>query len=121
MVLREIGIKQIKESNDPSKLTLRERLALRVAKGNLGTVPKKEYKIPIKPNLITKEDLDKELDIKEVEELLDNDFLGKKKKPSTQKLKSGKKDGKASTKKKKVIEDSEDIEVIDDDDEEFKL
>ena len=120
-ILAEIGIKQIKESNDPSKLTLRERLALRVAKGNLGTVPKKEYKIPIKPNLITKEDLDKELDIKEVEELLDNDFLGKKTKPSTQKLKSGKKDGKASTKKKKVIEDSEDIEVIDDDDEEFKL
>ena len=120
-ILAEIGIKQIKESNDPSKLTLRERLALRVAKGNLGTIPKKEYKIPIKPNLITKEDLDKELDIKEVEELLDNDFLGKKTKPSTQKLKSGKKDGKASTKKKKVIEDSEDIEVIDDDDEEFKL
>ena len=120
-ILAEIGIKQIKESNDPSKLTLRERLALRVAKGNLGTIPKKEYKIPIKPNLISKEDLDKELDIKEVEELLDNDFLGKKKKPSTQKLKSGKKDGKASTKKKKVIEDSEDIEVIDDDDEEFKL
>ena len=120
-ILAEIGIKQIKESNDPSKLTLRERLALRVAKGNLGTVPKKEYKIPIKPNLITKEDLDKELDIKEVEELLDNDFLGKKTKQSTQKLKSGKKDGKASTKKKKVIEDSEDIEVIDDDDEEFKL
>ena len=120
-ILAEIGIKQIKESNDPSKLTLRERLALRVAKGNLGTIPKKEYKNPIKPNLITKEDLDKELDIKEVEELLDNDFLGKKKKPSTQKLKSGKKDGKASTKKKKVIEDSEDIEVIDDDDEEFKL
>ena len=120
-ILAEIGIKQIKESNDPSKLTLRERLALRVAKGNLGTIPKKEYKIFIKPNLITKEDLDKELDIKEVEELLDNDFLGKKTKPSTQKLKSGKKDGKASTKKKKVIEDSEDIEVIDDDDEEFKL
>jgi len=102
-ILAEIGIKQIKESNDPSKLTLRERLALRVAKGNLGTIPKKEYKNPIKPNLITKEDLDKELDIKEVEELLDNDFLGKKTKPSTQKLKSGKKDGKASTKKKKVI------------------
>ena len=120
-ILAEIGIKQIKETNDPSKLTLRERLALRVAKGNLGNIPKKEYKIPIKPNINTNEDLNKELDIKEVEELLDNDFLGKKTKPSTKKLTSGKKEGKASTKKKKVIEDSEDIEIIDDDDEEFKL
>jgi DNA topoisomerase-2 len=121
-ILAEIGVKQIKETNDPSKLTLRERLALRVAKGNLGNIPKTEYKIPIKPNINTNEDLNKELDIKEVEELLDNDFLGKKTKPSTKKLTSGKKEGKASTKKKKVIEDSEDIEIIDDDDdEEFKL
>ena len=100
---------------------MRERLALRVAKGNLGNIPKTEYKIPIKPIINTNEDLNKELDIKEVEELLDNDFLGKKTKPSTKKLTSGKKEGKASTKKKKVIEDSEDIEIIDDDDEEFKL
>jgi hypothetical protein len=119
-ILAEIGVKQIKETSDPSKLTLRERLALRVAKGNLGNIPKTEYKIPIKPNINTNEDLNKELDIKEVEELLDNDFLGKKTKPSTKKL-TGKKEGKASTKKKKVIEDSEDIEIIDDDDEEFKL
>ena len=111
-ILAEIGIKQLKTSDDPSKLTLRERLALRVAKGNLGTLPKKEDKPPNKQNI----NLQKELDINEVEEILDNSFLGKKTKPSTQKLKSNKKDGKVSTKKKKVINDSEDL-----DDEDFKI
>ena len=120
-ILAEIGIKQIKDSNDPSKLTLRERLALRVAKGNLGSFPKKEDKTPIKQNINKINDLNKDLDIKEVEELLDNDFLGKKTKPSTQKITKEKKGGKASTKKKKIVEDSEDIEIIDDDDEEFQL
>ena len=113
-ILAEIGIKQLKTSDDPSKLTLRERLALRVAKGNLGTLPKKEDKPPNKQNVNI--NLQKELDINEVEEILDNSFLGKKTKPSTQKLKSNKKDGKVSTKKKKVINDSEDL-----DDEDFKI
>ena len=115
-ILAEIGIKQIKTSNDPSKLTLRERLALRVAKGNLGTLQKNENKTPIKQKINQNINYQKDLDIKEVEEILDNNFLGKKTKPSTQKSASDKKDGKVSTKKKKIIEDSEDL-----DDEEFKI
>ena len=92
-----------------------------MAKGNLGSFPKKEDKTPIKQNMNKNKNLNQDLDIKEVEELLDNDFLGKKTKPSTQKITTKRKEGKASTKKKKIIEDSEDIEIIDDDDEEFKL
>ena len=115
-ILAEIGVKKIKDSLDKSKLTLRERLALRVAQGNLGTLANKEYKIPNKVNINNNNELKKDLDIKEVEEILDDDFLGKKTKTSTQKNSSNKKDGKASTKKKKIVEDSEDL-----DDEEFKL
>ena len=115
-ILAEIGVKKIKDSLDKSKLTLRERLALRVAQGNLGTLANKEYKIPNKVNINNNNELKKDLDIKEIEEILDDDFLGKKTKTSTQKNSSNKKDGKASTKKKKIVEDSEDL-----DDEEFKL
>ena len=55
--------------------------------------------------------------IKDVEEMLDNDFLGKKTKTSNKKLVSEKKEGKISTKRKKVIDDSDE----DMDDEDFKL
>ena len=77
---------------------------------------KNENKTPIKQKINQNINYQKDLDIKEVEEILDNNFLGKKTKPSTQKSTSDKKDGKVSTKKKKVIEDSEDL-----DDEEFKI
>jgi DNA topoisomerase-2 len=114
-LLAEIGVKEIKNSKDPSKLTLRERLALRVAKGNIGTMTNKENITPVK----LKNDLSMktDLDIKDVEEMLDNDFLGKKTKTSNKKLVSEKKDGKISTKRKKVIDDSDE----DMDDEDFKL
>ena len=114
-LLAEIGIKEIKNTNDPTKLSLRERLALRVAKGNLGNLISRENKENTVP--INNVDLNEDLDIKEVEEMLDNDFLGKKKKPSTQKNLNNKKEGKTSTKKKKVIDDGDD-DLFDED---FKL
>ena len=113
-LLAEIGVKEIKTAKDPSKLTLRERLALRVAKGNIGPFVNKENKENKEIN--SPINIEEDLDIKEVEELLDNDFLGKKTKPSTKKIKNDKNGGKTSTKKKKVVEDSEDYY-----DEDFKL
>ena len=113
-LLAEIGVKEIKTATDPSKLTLRERLALRVAKGNIGPFVNKENKENKEIN--SPINIEEDLDIKEVEELLDNDFLGKKTKPSTKKIKNDKNGGKTSTKKKKVVEDSEDYY-----DEDFKL
>ena len=113
-LLAEIGVKEIKTDKDPSKLTLRERLALRVAKGNIGPFMNKENKENKEVN--SPINIEEDLDIKEVEELLDNDFLGKKTKPSTQKNLTDKKGGKTSTKKKKVVEDSEEYN-----DEDFKL
>ena len=114
-LLAEIGIKEIKNTNDPTKLSLRERLALRVAKGNLTTLNRRENK----ENTVTinNVNLNEDLDIKEVEEMLDNDFLGKKKKPNTQKNLNNQKEGKTSTKKKKVIDDGDD-DLFDED---FKL
>ena len=116
-LLAELGIKQIKSVKDPSKLSLRERLALRVSKGNIGLNSniKNENKTPVKLDM-KNNNMDEELDIKEVEELLDNDFLGKKMKSGNKNNTSDKKNGKASTKKKKIIEDSEDLN-----DEDFKL
>ena len=114
-LLAEIGIKEIKNSTDPSKLSLRERLALRVAKGNIGNLvsnENKENKMEIE-NI----NLNDDLDIKEVEDMLDNDFLGKKTKTSTKKNNlDNKKTGKTSTKKKKIIDDGDDLS-----DEDFKL
>ena len=114
-LLAEIGIKEIKNSTDPSKLSLRERLALRVAKGNIGNLvsnENKENKMEIE-NI----NLNDDLDIKEVEDMLDNDFLGKKTKTSTKKNNlDNKKPGKTSTKKKKIIDDGDDLS-----DEDFKL
>ena len=114
-LLAEIGIKEIKNSTDPSKLSLRERLALRVAKGNIGNLvsnENKENKMEIE-NI----NLNEDLDIKEVEDMLDNDFLGKKTKTSTKKNNlDNKKTGKTSTKKKKIIDDGDDLS-----DEDFKL
>ena len=114
-LLAEIGITEIKNTNDPTKLSLRERLALRVAKGNLTTLNSRENK----ENTVTinNVNLNEDLDIKEVEEMLDNDFLGKKKKPNTQKNLNNQKEGKTSTKKKKVIDDGDD-DLFDED---FKL
>ena len=61
--------------------------------------------------------LNDDLDIKEVEDMLDNDFLGKKTKTSTKKNNlDNKKTGKTSTKKKKIIDDGDDLS-----DEDFKL
>ena len=116
-LLAELGIKQIKSVKDPSKLSLRERLALRVSKGGVGLNSniKNENKTPVKLDM-KNNNMDEELDIKEVEELLDNDFLGKKMKSGNKNNTSDKKNGKASTKKKKIIEDSEDLN-----DEDFKL
>ena len=116
-LLAEIGIKEIKNTNDPTKLSLRERLALRVAKGNIGNLINKENKENTMQ--IDNINLNEDLDIQEVEDMLDNDFIGKKTKPSTQKnLTSNKKGGKASTtKRKKIIDDDGD----DFSDEDFKL
>ena len=116
-LLAEIGIKEIKNTNDPTKLSLRERLALRVAKGNIGNLVSKENKENTMQ--IDNINLNEDLDIQEVEDMLDNDFIGKKTKPSTQKnLTSNKKGGKASTtKRKKIIDDDGD----DFSDEDFKL
>ena len=124
ILLKDLGVDKIKNAKDPTKLSLRERLALRATKGNIDTflnnlnLNNKENKTSI--NIINKID-DKLPDLKEVEEILDgnDEFLKKKKKASTKKIPSATKSGKASTKKKKIIEDSE--EIFDDDDEEFKL
>ena len=124
LLLKDLGVDKVKNAKDPTKLSLRERLALRAAKGdidtflnNLNSGNKENTMINNKNNK-----LETELpDIKEVEEILDknDEFLKKKKKASTKKISSGIKSGNISTKKKKIIEDSE--EIIDEDDEEFKL
>ena len=121
-LLKNIGVEKVKNVKDISKLSLRERLALRVASGNIDTFlnnldnnSNKENNIN---NNISNKILEDDPDIKEVEEILDknDEFLKKKKNPSTKKSNSVKKTGKSSTKKKKII-DSDD----DDKDEDFNL
>ena len=121
-LLKNIGVEKVKNVKDISKLSLRERLALRVASGNIDTFlnnldnnSNKENNIN---NNISNKILEDDPDIKEVEEILDknDEFLKKKKNPSTKKSNSVKKIGKSSTKKKKII-DSDD----DDKDEDFNL
>jgi DNA topoisomerase-2 len=125
-LLKNLGVEKVKNVKDPTMLSLRERLALRVANGNIDSYlnnldNKNNNSTENNKNSKKMEDI---TDIKEIEEILDenSEFLKKKKKPSVRKPSSAKKtdNGKYSTKKKKIIEDSEDF-VDDDKDEDFKL
>ena len=124
-LLKNLGVEKVKNVKDPTMLSLRERLALRVANGNidsyLNNLDDNNNSIDINKNSKKMEDI---TDIKEIEDILDenSEFLKKKKKPSVKKQPSTKKtdNGKYSTKKKKIIEDSEDF-VDDDKDEDFEL
>ena len=123
-LLKNLGVEKVKNVKDPSKLSLRERLALRVASGNIDSyLNNLGDKNNSNENNKNKK-MDDITDMKEIEDMLDDnsDFLKKKEKPSTRKQSSAKKNGngKGSTKKKKIIEDSEDF-IDDDKDEDFEL
>jgi len=114
-LLKNLGVEKVKNVKDPSKLTLRERLALRVANGNIDTfLNNLDNNIQHNnTNTIKKSKKTMDIsDINEIEEILDDkddEFLKKKKKASIRKSASATKSGKNSTKKKKILEDSEDL------------
>ena len=125
-LLKNLGVEKVKNVKDPSKLSLRERLALRVANGNIDTFLNNLDNKTQDNNTNSIKNNKKTVDISdinEIEEILDDkndEFLKKKKKASTKKSASAKKSGKNSTKKKKIAEDSEDF-IDDDKDEDFEM
>ena len=116
-LLKNLGIEKIKNVKDPTKLSLKERLALRVVNGKIDNYVNNLDNKKENTNKDNK-NLEEFLDLKEIQEdiLNDNDQFLSKKTNRTQKAPSIKKSGKTSTKKKKIIEDSEDK-----DDEDFEL
>ena len=116
-LLKNLGIEKIKNVKDPTKLSLKERLALRVVNGKIDNYVNNLDNKKENTNKDNK-NFEEFLDLKEIQEdiLNDNDQFLSKKTNRTQKAPSIKKSGKTSTKKKKIIEDSEDK-----DDEDFEL
>ena len=116
-LLKNLGIEKIKNVKDPTKLSLKERLALRVVNGKIDNYVNNLDNKKENTNKDNK-NLEEFLDLKEIQEdiLNDNDQFLSKKTNRTQNAPSIKKSGKTSTKKKKIIEDSEDK-----DDEDFEL
>ena len=125
-LLQKLGVNKIKDVKDPSKLSLRERLALRVAKGNIDsyTTNLDENNNKENNNKNNKK-LKEDFEIEEMEKILnDNDeFLKKKKKSTTKNLSSPKKSVsvKKSAKKKKKKNDEGENYNEDDNDEDFEL
>ena len=120
-LLQKLGVDKVKDVKDPSKLSLRERLALRIAKGNIDSYTNNLDKTTNKENdNIGNNKMVNATSEIEIEEINDDDngqFLKRKKRQSTKKVATSVK--KSAKKKKKAI-DSDDI-VLDDDDEEFVL